>query len=149
MHMAMQLAANIFVTMYFQLVQHDRVHWSANCILCIAHCILLYVTYCFSVHGSNDIAVHRQELPTPLTQCRLNTTNYCLIHQNHPLKVGLELSKKENMPESVESTKAKDTPCWMPPTSLIRNVQLTKNLNQGVCQPCNATQNLLKYNATQ
>ena len=41
-----------------KLVQHNRVH-------------------CFAWPGSNYIAVHRQELPTPLTQCRsLNTNNY-------------------------------------------------------------------------
>ena len=52
------LAAQVFVTMYFQPVQHNRVHY-------------------FAWHFSNYIAVHRQELPTPLTQCRsLNTDNY-------------------------------------------------------------------------
>ena len=63
----------LFVAEYFRALKGS--HSALKCILHPLYC-KVHFRYCSAVHSSNYIAVHRQELATPLTQCRLNTTNY-------------------------------------------------------------------------
>ena len=88
--------------------EHCRAYWPLDVAQSILPCNADHTCNCIAVLRSNYIAAHRenrQELATPLTQCRLNTTNYVWSDIRYKIvateykihKISLEMAKTVNL----------------------------------------------------